>query len=406
MDQFGELDKQIDAIFDDIKTKVKDLSVPKSSIPNTVQSGMQNLTRKRYDPNWLKKLRQTHNVYERYDTLNKFSKKFIAELMEAVDTSSIDQVIDQYKQRLKGIMRMFMSSPKSQNPYASGFQMHNQWQPPEPEPQKSSDSSFQVSNQWAPQQYSYQYNPQQSSQVQMPSETMPVNNPAQSQPETPMKRTKKPRTPKPVAQEVTPTPEAPAQPEIQPQTPSQNDDDALARKGHAIVNAIHIKGDDITDDDIKALGRKGDYDMSEDSPEDRANYIKIAQDYNKKLAASNPAAPVPEKRKRGRKPKNVNPSAEIPKASNSESQPTQQITPQADEAILKNMLPEDFKKFIFDNDPELADAYDSREWWKPSLRDELIASYLSFKKGKEAKTESALKKIIKMYVEKLSNHSV
>ena len=335
-DPLQDLEKQIDALFDELKQKLRSTTEPR-------QGWLDNLN-KWYAKN---KHRYEWTLQEYHDVTN-----YMGTLYEALTDPNVEAVLDEYKEKLKQIVRTYMSSgpqTKQRKPKAEPTAA--------PTPAEAPKTS-----------------------VTPTAVTQPAEAPKTIQTQEPPSTVKPAEVPKaPVVTQPTEVPKAAQQ--------EPEEDDKLARLGAAILLARDVVGDDnITPDDINHALKQPLNLQSHGALRD--TYIKVAKAY--KQQQSDSQAPTVTK-DQIQPPKTPTPPAKAPIPD--QPAPANQLEPSADD--LRAMKPSQFKDWLLDHDPELAGAYEGEKWWGKSFRDELIMSYMRMRALKNKTTESLQYKVNK-----------
>jgi hypothetical protein len=353
-DPFQELDKQIDALFDELKQKLTNPANPKSA----AEIGWKNwiaLNRHKYE--W--------NSLAEYHAIKEFGEEF----HEALTTAGpFDAVVDEFREKMKQMVRTFVASqqkvrkPRTPKPVA-------------PPVDPSAASTVTPTPKVAP-----------TAPIE-PAKPAPA--PAAKEPETEPED-----TPAPVP---TPAPATVAKPTVQPPAPApakaaepaESEEDKLMKLGAAIAFAKDMEGDqDPSDEDIQ-YAMQQPLNVQHHSVM-RDAYIKLARDYLQKKAGSNLASSAtPTKDQIEQPPTQEEPPAKgpVPAPAGASLHPTRED--------LMAMTPKQFKDWMEENDPELVGAYEGMKWWTKGMRDEIVGSFITNRDFLSKKTESLQYKVNK-----------
>lgn len=336
----NSLYQQIDALFDELKKKLADVSQPRRKSISGVSDFLSRLRRN-----------EGFDSLSNYLEFRRYDSKLRNTILENISSPSLDSVIDRLKDQLKYVVRNTLTTkqPASQN---VGWSPSSAQQPQYVGGPSASSFSFGVhgsngSNVQQTQQAQPQEQPVTTAAVNKGSTSPPIkaSTPA-PQPQAPVMQKPAPvAAPTPATAQAAPVQKAaaPAAAPVQP-APSISpiQDKKLAKMGMAIVY-LQSFGSEITPETIEqqVIDLKG----VEPGEDEHDKFVKIAQDYIDK----------------------------------------NKVTKTYNRQELMGMKPKDFKDIVLTHDKELADTYEGQAWWSKPYRDEIVTAYLS---NLKPKTES------------------
>lgn len=339
-----DIERQIDALFDELKKKVRDLEnpQPRQSYADMVKT-------------WMARPRaERERIAAGLESYN-----YLRQFQEALAVNDIDTVLDEYREKLKQMVRTYAASMAV--PQAAPQAAAPQQVTPAAEPQVQPQPKPKPKRQPKPVEKSVETPPQQA--------TIP---PVEAAPQKTVPPVPKPKE-EPPATQAKPTPKA----EIPPVQEKPQEDparDNKIRKGYAVLLARSVLDTkDVSQEDI-------DYVMSQ--PFDHkyhANEKECLKAYDE-FEASQKAAPPAGKDKIDAAPEpaaqNKGPIPDTPEPVNPMTEKGWAKT----KSELKDMSDEEFKAFVMDNDPDgipiMLGHYDGENsptaWWHQVHRQEAI----------------------------------
>lgn len=317
----GDIESQIDALFDELKTKLKGFT------DNRPQSWVDNA--KAFSAMWRNKYGARHGLVptaatptnlEHYKSLTECVDKLWESVAPLAGGSELEAVIDQYRDRFKGIVKSYIQTLTPQT----------QTLTPQIEPQKRTRRPRAVVA-------SPETPPTQEPSAQVP----------QSQPEA---------TPQPTQE--------PAASTSEPGKGLSSEEAEQMKMGAMIAycrDVLGISETPIPQDELNIVKDEfKDFDPSKHL-QHKDYYISLAREYS--------ASPAPVKHA----------------TSNIETLPGEEpLSGSPNKEQLMTMKPLDFKKHIEENDPELASAYEGQNWWARTMRQDLVDAYLASKTKTES----------------------
>jgi hypothetical protein len=362
------LDKQIDSLFDELKKRIYDLTAPRSTWFDKMKgwTGKQmrtfadRLQQPKQNPLFAKGPTQENNLslnLEQYAQI----KVLVEELEIKINENNgfIDNILDQYKTRLKNLIKSYVARPKVVPRVIKS----------EPNVEKSfTGSEF---DERIPGGY-VQHDPwtlephkEEPEAEEPPSKIEPKAEPTPIPKIEPEKTTQAPTEPRrrkrrerilPQTQE-----EAPKVRQVSPE------DVENIKLGYALDLAKHLFGTPSESDLKMAIEQTKDHDIGQIDASRYNDFIKIAKEFKNKNSAQPMAASESPTQQPQIGPMDVPPAP----ASNEKTKDQ-----------LLAMTGKELKDFLKDHDPELVDAYNDREWHSKHLRKEIVLSYLASKNHK------------------------
>jgi hypothetical protein len=382
----ANLDKQIDNLFDDLKKKIYDITAPRSNsfdklkgwAGKQIRSFADRLQQPKRNPLFSNTPTQECNLSLNLEQYSKL--KFLVEELESKvneNNGFVDRILDQYKNRLKDLVKSYTAQPKivprvikndpsEQNPHTGsefderlpdGFKPHDPWtlDPIHPEPESPVE----------------QPKPQAASPMPTSTPTITPTATMPTQPKTPPsekpKREKR-KKPEPLPQS---TGEAPAVRQL------SREDVQNIKLGYALEFAKHLFGNPPSEQDIKvAIEQTKDHDVNRIPQNHYDEYIETAKAYK----AAKPQATA------------ASTTTQAPQVGPMDVAPAPESTEKSKEQLAA-MTPKELKDFLKDHDPELIDVYDDRDWTSKHLRKEIIANYLHTRSTQRPRSESFEQKV-------------
>jgi hypothetical protein len=357
-----DLEKQIDALFDELKTRIRSMYTPRKDWMSDLQA-------------WAAGPKTEHLNLEYYHALDNYFSEF-QEALNSSDLLLVDRLIDEYKAKFKQLMATYKQQMAAATPARTRRPRRSATDPvtptttttgPEPAPAPAAGAGVVTPTEPEPE-------PAPATATATRTEPDPV----EEKPE-----------PAPATTTVAPAPATTVATGGGETTPEDNE---LIKLG-AMVVAWH---DDvgqmgvIPDDSMQELEKSFADFKPEDHTDDKDFLIKIARDYLKMknggsaadLKADLNAGPM--KGDIESKPDET-PVTTTPVKAEEAKPPTKQQ--------LMAMKDEEFKQFVTDpanpwSDPQLEEMYEGEEWWKRRMRREVVDNYLLALEDRLKKKES------------------